>query len=372
MIGLAALAFLCAVGPAVLFLRNLSALHPPPAVEAPSAAPAVLIPARDEERNIAEAVEAAIGSGAAEVIVLDDHSTDRTAEIVRQIAAAHPAVRLIAGQTLPPGWLGKNFACAQLAAATGQPVLIFVDADVRLAAGAAARLAAFLPQSGAVLASGVPQQTTVTFSEQLLVPLIHFLLLGFLPLKRMRASRHPVYGTGCGQLFVADAAAYRKSGGHAAIRQHVHDGLMLPKKFREHGFRTDLFDATDIALCRMYRSEGEVWRGFAKNTTEGLGAPALIVPATLMLLLGQVAPFVLLVCARSLGVLSLATAGSVCALLPRFVATIRFRQHRGSALLHPWGVLALLGIQWFGLARHFFGRPASWKGRSLDSLGGCN
>ncbi len=361
---LALLALGCAAGPAWLFLRNLSALRPPPEVAAAPARAAILIPARNEERNILAALQAALGSGAAEVLVLDDGSSDRTAEIVRQRAAGHPEIRLLTGEPLPAGWGGKNFACAQLAAATEQPILIFADADVCLAPGSAARLVAFLAESGAALASGVPRQVTVTFSEQLLVPLIHFVLLGFLPLERMRASNHPAYGTGCGQLFVAGAEAYRKSGGHGAIRGSLHDGLTLPRNFRRSGFRTDLFDATEVAVCRMFRGEAEVWRGLSRNTTEGLGAPALIVPATLLLLLGQVAPFGLLGAAGPIA-RSLGAAAVVCALLPRIVAVVRFRQPLLGLVLHPLGILALLGIQWFGWARRFLGRPARWKGRSL-------
>ena len=191
MIWFAALTLLCAAGPALLFLRNLRALRPPPVSTGATIRAAVLIPARDEEENIEATVYAALDSGAAEVIVLDDGSSDRTAEIVRQIAARESSLRLISSQPLPAGWCGKNFACAQLAAATGEPVLIFVDADVRLAPGAAPRLAALLEQSGAQLTSGVPREITITFSEQLLIPLIHFLLLGFLPLNRMRRSAPP-------------------------------------------------------------------------------------------------------------------------------------------------------------------------------------
>ena len=187
MIWLAALSFLCAAGPAALFLRNLRALRPPP-IASSLGGTTVLIPARDEEANIGNAVKTALESGAEEVIVLDDHSSDRTAGIVRQMAQETRRLRLVRGRPLPPDWRGKNFASAQLAEAASQPVLIFADADVRLALGAAARLAAFLEESGAQLASGVPAQETVTFSEQLLVPLIHFILLGFLPLDRMRAE----------------------------------------------------------------------------------------------------------------------------------------------------------------------------------------
>ncbi len=364
MIWLAAFSLLAAAGPAFLFLRNLPLLRPPPLPPTTQAAAAVLIPARDEEGNIEGAIEAARQSGAAEVIVLDDGSSDRTSEIVRQMITPAGALRLLQGEALPPGWCGKNFACAQLAAATAQPVLIFVDADVRLAPGAAERLVAFLDQSGAELVSGVPREVTVGFSEQLLIPLIHFLLLGFLPLGRMRRSLHPSYGAACGQLMVARRSAYRKSGGHAAIRSRIHEGLALPKNFRQHGFRTDLFDATEIASCRMYRQEAEVWRGLSKNTHEGLGAPKMIVPMTLILLAGQVLPFFLLLAATSGLTRMLAALSVFFVFLPRLVAARRFRQPLLSVLLHPVAICALLGIQWFGLVRFLLGRPAPWKGRT--------
>lgn len=120
MLWLSLLSFLCAAGPAALIFRNLTLLRPPPQKPKASAGTAALIPARDEERNIAGAIEAALASDATEIIVLDDGSSDRTAEIVRQLPA-----RLLEGAPLPGGWRGKNFACAQLAEAASQPVLIF-------------------------------------------------------------------------------------------------------------------------------------------------------------------------------------------------------------------------------------------------------
>ncbi len=367
MIWLASLSLVCAGVPAVLFLVNLRAYRPPSPAASSSKEIAVLIPARDEAEKIEMAVRAALGSDAAAVIVLDDGSGDETAEIVRQISLQDNRLRLLTGKPLSPGWCGKNFACAQLAAAATTPVLVFVDADVQLAPGSAPRLAVFLEESGAQLASGVPREVVITFSEQLLIPLIHFLLLGFLPLHRMRRTRHPAYGAGCGQLFVADAAAYRTVGGHGAIRDRIHEGLWLPKKFREHGLATDLFDATALATCRMYERNGEVWRGLAKNTHEGLGAPTVILPMTFLLLCGQVLPFLLLFAPVAPIVRAMAAAACGLVFLPRLFAASRFQQPWVSALLHPFAIVALLGIQWFGFVRFLLGWPAVWKGRAYPA-----
>src|SRR5262249_17349926 len=143
------------------------------------------------------------------------------------------------------------------------------------------------------------------------------------------------------QLFLTWREAYAEAGGHAAIRSTLHDGIKLPRAFRAAGKKTDICDATDLASCRMYRNLGELWSGLAKNAAEGLAAPAMIVPATLLLLGGQVLPAVLLVCAAWLKplALALAVAGTALAYLPRLAGVVRFRQPVAGALLHPVGVV---------------------------------
>jgi hypothetical protein len=230
-------------------------------------------------------------------------------------------------------------------------------------------MSAFMEQSGAALARGVPHQVTETLSERLLIPLIHFVLLAFLPIKRMRASRDPAYGAGCGQLFVVRREAYHNCGGHSAIRTTLHDGPKLARVFRAAGFATDLFDATGIAECRMYRTNAEVWRGLAKNAHEGLGSPRLIGPATLLLLGGQVLPLCLLVAAGrqtpvSPAAIMFSLLGTAASFFPRLIAVRRFRQTIGGALLHPFGICALLMIQWFAFVRSLRQRTAIWKGRT--------
>jgi len=306
-----------------------------------------------------------------EVVVLDDHSEDRTAEIVRGIAARDPRVRLEGAPPLPAGWCGKQHACAALARHARHGRLLFVDADVRLEPGGAAGAVAFLEASGAGLVSGVPRQVTVTFLERLLLPLIHWVLLGFLPMERMRRSRHPAYGAGCGQLFLARREDYEAAGGHAAIASSLHDGVALPRAFRQAGIATDLFDATHAASCRMYHDAGEVWRGLAKNAVEGLASPGRIVPVTLLFLAGQVMPPVLLLLTLA-GVfpplvLIPAGVGTLAAYLPRLIAVRRFRQPLDGALLHPLGIAIFLAIQWTALGRKLLGRPAGWKGRSYSA-----
>jgi Glycosyl transferase family 2 len=366
---LAALSLILAGIPALLFVANLRAYRPPPRPGPDGAPPAIslLIPARDEQGSIDRAVSAALASRgvALEVIVLDDHSRDATAAIVAELAARDPRVKLRTAPDLPPGWCGKQFACAMLAGLARSPLLAFVDADVRLAPDGLARLAAFLDASGADLASGIPKQETVGVLERLVIPLVHFILLGFLPVERMRRSPRPALSAGCGQLFIARRSSYEAMGGHAAIRASLHDGITLPRAFRAAGFRTDLCDATEVASCRMYRSPRDLWNGLAKNAGEALAAPALIGPATLLLIGGQVLPVALLGLAPWLPrpAVALTIPAAIAAYLPRLIAVGRFRQSLAGAVLHPLGVLVLVAIQWYAFVRDALGRPATWKGR---------
>jgi hypothetical protein len=358
--------------PCGLFLLNLFAYRPLPNQRREIKKRfSVLIPARNEETNIRATLEAVLANHGCdlEVIILDDHSTDRTAEIVSEIAARDCRVRLESAPPLPAGWCGKQHACHVLANLARHPLLAFIDADVRLAPDALSRMMAFMERSDAALASGVPQQELGTFSERLFIPLIHFILLGFLPMHSMRRTRWPSMSAGCGQLFIARRDAYHQCGGHAMLRDSLHDGLKLPRVFRVAELATDLFDATDLATCRMYQTNLETWHGLGKNATEGLAAPATIVPMTALLVGGQLLPFVLLACASKLSALGLlcAALASVLAFLPRLIGAFLFRQPLGGALLHPLGVLALLAIQWHALARHLVGKPSEWKGRSYGA-----
>lgn len=370
MIFLGGTALVLALLPTVLFLRNLTAFQPP-AREHEKALPAisVLIPARNEARSIGDAVTSALQSEGVEVevIVLDDHSTDDTAAIVNRLAAVDNRVRLADASELPEGWCGKQYACASLARQATRPLLAFLDADVRLAPDGLARLAGFLESRGIDLVSGFPRQETGGVVEAMVIPLMHFILLGFLPIRRMRT--HPDVGlaAGCGQLFLTKKSAYEQMGGHATIRATLHDGLKLPRAYRAAGLKTDLCDATDLARCRMYRNVADLWSGLAKNATEALAAPTLILPATLLLFGGQVLPFVLLIMAESGSQRTLMSLGVAFAYLPRVWSAVRFRQSMLGALLHPIGVLIFLAIQWYAFGRSLVGRPATWKGRAYPA-----
>ena len=373
---LSGLALVLAAIPTLLTIVNLRLFvrAPQPRSSAPLPQVSVLVPARNEAIGIERMARAILASESVELelIVLDDNSQDATTAIVSQLANQDARVRLLPGKMLVPGWCGKQHACAQLAAAARHNTWVFIDADVLLKPDAIARSLAFLEQSKAGLVSGFPLQLTSSFGDWLLLPLIHFVLLGFLPLAQSRRHNSPSMAAGCGQLFITHRDAYLQAGGHAGIRASLHDGIKLPRAYRCAKIRTDIFDASDIATCRMYTCDLDVLKGLAKNATEGIGSPTTILPFTLLLFGGQLLPLTLVVWGLFAGwqgwpqwAIAVACLAVVCSLLPRFLEAIRYGQSLGSAVMHPLGIAVLLSIQWFSLLRRLLGFQARWKGRSL-------
>ena len=368
---IAIIACVFAAIPAALTWQNLKIFCTSPQEECLEPV-SVLVPARNEERVLDGFIRNILASRGVqlELVVLDDASTDSTAQCVSQWSDRDPRVRLVHGKKLPQGWCGKQHACYQLAESARFDTLLFLDADVTVQPDAIARSVAFLNRSKVDLGSGFPHQETPTVAGWLLLPLIHFVLLGYLPLSRSRLSNDPSLAAGCGQLFITTRSAYDKAGGHAVIKSSLHDGIMLPRAFRKAGLRTDIFDASDIASCRMYETNRDVLQGITKNATEGIGAPKTIVPFTILLGGGAVAPALLLTCIFS-GISQswITTAeilfGLALSYFPRLITLNRFKQSAGSVFFHPLAVGIFLAVQWFALGRRLLGIKTSWKGRSL-------
>lgn len=373
--GLAIVGLALAALPAAVTLANLRVFRPaPPRTGGPPPRVSVLVPARNEERAIGRLCRDVLASEGVdlELVVLDDSSDDRTAAIVGDIAAVDPRVRVVVGRPLPAGWCGKQHACWQLAQSARHDTWVFLDVDVSPTPDAIARSVAFLDASGAALASGFPRQATTCMLDWLLLPLIHFILLGYLPIARSRQDGSPGLAAGCGQLFVTRRGEYERAGGHAAIRASLHDGVKLPRAYRHVGLATDIFDASDLASCRMYERNADVWRGLSKNATEGIGAPATIVPFTVLLAGGQILPTVIVAWGLATGwqgvprwAIPVACAAAGLAWLPRLLDAVRFRQSLASAAAHPVAVAVFLVIQWIALVRRVLGLKTSWRGRPL-------
>ena len=335
----------------------------------------LLIPARNEAGGIGECLHAALNSAGVdlEVVVLDDASTDGTGEIVAAAAAEDRRVRLETAPPLPPGWCGKQWACWNLAQRAGRSrdLLAFIDADVRLAPRALRAMCEERERRGVGLLSGFPREVCGSAWEAAVLPLIHFVLLGFLP----AAARPPVPRPGVGGGVRAAVPDHprrlrgrgRARGGEVLPARRPHAAAGLTARPVE---TTDVVDAAGLATCRMYEGAGETFAGLAKNATEGVAAPGLIGFFTAVLGLGQVLPVPLLL-AGALGAFAL-TPTAAAALIAaaalswgtRAALAAAYRQPWLGVALHPAGVAFFLAVQWYAFARKLFGKPAAWRGRS--------
>ncbi|TFL16297.1 glycosyltransferase family 2 protein [Jannaschia formosa] len=356
---------------AVVTLVNLAVFRAPRRGAAAGVPVSVLIPAREEAANIAAALDcvAAQTEARIEVIVCDDGSTDGTDRIVAARAAADPRIRLIRGAPLPPGWNGKQHACHQLAAAARHPRLLFLDADVRLAPDAVARMSAYMDENDLGLVSGFPRQITRSLAEMVAIPQILVVLLGYLPFPMARMLPGTGFAAGCGQLMLVEAEAYARAGGHAAFRDRMHDGLNLPRNIRASGGRTDILDATPLAHVRMYDNWPDIRDGFTKNATEGMAKPVALPVWTLLLAGGHLLPPVVALVAWAAGqaeAAAIAGIATAAVFLARTALALKVRQHPLSVLLHPAGVVVMLWIQWSALLGRRRGAQATWRGRSYE------
>ncbi len=333
----------------------------------------VCVPARNEESNIEACVRSVLANVGAtvEVLVYDDASTDRTPLILASLIAQDSRVRQVDTETLPPGWNGKQWGCERMGRVATGDWLLFTDADVRLSPDCLSATWVAATASKCDLISSIPRQITQTWMEDAIVPLIHFVLLSYLPMGRMRRSTQPAASAGCGQFLFVRRAMWMQAGGHSTFRQSMHDGIKLPRAIRKVGGRTDLFDATEIVACRMYRGAGQVWRGFTKNAYEGLGSFALLLFITIIHLIGHVLPWAWIVWALctdefATAATALAVIAIAIASIQRTVFAIRFHQSWRTVALHPLAILLLTIIQWHSLWLAKTGRR-SWKGRDQVS-----
>ncbi len=350
---------------------NLARLRRPSADGAPvGERVSVLVPARDEAARIPaclDAVLASTGVPALEVLVLDDGSTDGTADLVRSYAAADPRVRLLAGGhgALPAGWLGKTWSCAQLAEAAGGDVLVFLDADVVLAPDGLAATVALLRSSGLDLVSPYPRQLADGLLPRLVQPLLQWSWLTFLPLGVAESSPRPSLAAANGQLLACDAGAYGAVGGHGAVRGAVLDDVELLRSFKRSGFRGVVADGTAVAQCRMYDTDADLVAGYTKSLWAAFGSPAGAAAVVSLLAVTYVAPPALAALGPGRAARLLGVAGYGAAVAGRVLVARRTGQRMlPDVLAHPASV-ALLG--WL-VARSWYARRTgtlTWRGRTL-------
>lgn len=227
----------------------------------------VLIPARNEERNIGRLLEdlTAEMAGICEIIVYDDRSTDATAAVVQAFARKNSRVRLLPGGELPSGWLGKNHACYLLAQQAAGRYLLFLDADVRIREQAVVRALRYVQRTGVRLLSIFPHQLMPSLGTQMAVPLMNWILLSLLPLAAVRRWPQAALSAANGQFLFFDAATYRAMQPHRKFRDAPVEDMAIAREYKHAGHPIAVLLGRYDIECTMYTGLREAVEGFAKN-----------------------------------------------------------------------------------------------------------
>lgn len=320
----------------------------------------ILIPMRNESANVSGVLHTALsqeGLSQCEVLVLNDNSSDDTYQQLNEWAA--PNLTILQGQQLPDGWLGKNYACYQLAHKSNGEYLVFIDADVRLDSKAVASSIHLMQRLNWDFISPYPRQIAISFLERLSQPLLQWSWFASLPLRLAETLRKPSMVVTNGQFLIIKRAAYLASDGHRSVRNEVLDDLELGRTLVRNGFHGGVADGSKVAECRMYNNSTELIQGYTKSQWRAFANPLGAVFVIALLLFTSVLPFILGLSGYLTGWI-----GYFVIVATRLLVAAKTRSVISSALLHPLSALLwsyLIINSWIAKSQ---GKLA-WRGRSL-------
>lgn len=322
----------------------------------------VLIPARNEEDNIANLIRDLQNQDYThtEIIVFNDQSTDRTAEIVEELARSDTRIRLVQSEGLPDGWLGKNYACHSLSAYAKGDYLLFLDADVRIKENSISGTVATCEKFKLGLLSAFPKQLMITWGEKITVPNMNFILLSLLPLILVRKSGFPSLAAANGQFMLFKASVYYKMGPHAKVKSQKAEDIEIARFYKKNQIKVACLAGINSIQCRMYTGFRDAVKGFSKNVIAFFGNSFPL--AILYWVIGTLG-FVAVIKAFPMHIFLLYI---IILLLTRAILSFTSNQSiiNNSVLLIPQQLA--LGVFIFMSVIHKFRKKYEWKGRNIS------
>jgi Glycosyltransferases, probably involved in cell wall biogenesis len=357
----------------MIFFKNIKNYKLPASFKDTPPLISILIPARNEESNINKLLVSLIKQDYKnlEILVLDDNSIDSTAAVVKRMALKDPRIKLIDGAKLEGGWLGKSWACHQLAYQASGQYFIFTDADTLHFPDTVSKALATLAQNNLDGLSAYPRQIMVTFTERMLVSFIGMGLFTMLPLVLVKKTKGKFFSTGIGQFFMFKKEAYFKSGGHESVKAEILEDIHLSKRIKAAGFSYMVFDGSSNVFCRMYKGFRETVSGFSKfifaafDYNGFMEAIAISFYSILFLV-----PFILLPISLIFEWSKILVILNIIQILLVFtikiIISIRFKERILDIFLTPVSLCFIIGIAVNSYIQARFREGVYWKGRIYD------
>ncbi|WP_422124226.1 glycosyltransferase [Planococcus sp. X10-3] len=328
----------------------------------------ILVPMRNEERNV-KALIAALKQNTypnCEFIILNDQSTDHTQQLLETETAGDSRFTILQGVELPDGWVGKVHACHQLQKAATGDYLMFVDADIHFSPQAFEQSLALLQQKNAQLLSGFPAFEVTPFLSKLLVPMQHFVVFFHLPLALANYSSFPAATAAHGAWMLFERSAYDAIGGHQSVHNSLVEDVHISREIKNAGHRMLLANITKSVSSKMYETNPEVWEGFLKNSYTGIGrSPLMALGLTVFYTVFYIAPLFI----AGIGLFTLEWLYFIPYLLiclQQLYVMLRTRQNIGLAFLMPLQAGAMIAVLLHAMKKSWSRQSYSWKGRNYS------
>ena len=331
----------------------------------------VLIPARNEEKNIGRCLRSLSKQDYhnIEILVLDDNSSDGTGRVIEEISKKDTRIRLIRGLPLDRGWKGKSYACHQLSGEAAGEYYVFTDADtLHFPNSISSSLGALISTRLDVL-SIFPKQIMVSVHERMVVIFINLAVLALMPLGMIRKIRSPRMSIANGQFMLFKRSVYKSIGGHRSIKKDIVEDVAISKQVKKCGYRFMVFDGRETIYCRMYDGFKNVVRGFSKFIFAAMNYSIIklgVIISLIMLLF--LIPLLLLPLGLYIfnwpllvNILILSQVSII--LFIRIAMTFRFKSRFSDIFLHPLSMLYIAVLSVNSVYQAKFGRGIFWKDR---------
>jgi glycosyltransferase involved in cell wall biosynthesis len=322
----------------------------------------VLIPARNEEKNIGQLLTNLVEHDYhnIEILVFNDQSTDKTAEIVSRFTRKDKRIKLIHSEGLPDGWLGKNYACHSLSKLAKGKYLLFLDSDVRIGNGIIQQTCTFSEKNKLGLLSIFPRQIMVSAGEKATVPLMHYILLTLLPLILVRKTGFSSLAAANGQFMLFNAEVYKNNLPHEKMKNDKVEDIKIARYYKNEKIKIACITGKESVSCRMYSGFLEAVHGFSKNVTQFFGNSFFLsILFWLITTVGFIAAFLGL--SKSIFILYLTIF-----ILTRITVSIAAKQSVLMNLIFLIPQQLALGLFVLKAVVHRYKKQYEWKGRNIS------